>query len=205
LKSTFGEEEMMNAPRDEVRTAMSELIHQLSTGWLYYLSAKHLYNSYEIDRVTCSRYFMLASLQATIDQSILILKSLVDSSAPSSFLKLRKAISESIEANSSLELLSDEEDRAILETISDRLSKLHSARLKPIFTLQQDPDDNAAVLATLSPNYLAQLDQCYLDALKLANRYQVYLEEEPLEITQLEVDVADDVYFVMDLMGGGCI
>jgi len=180
---------------------------RLSNGWLYYVTAKHLRNSYGSGRVTCARFFFMTTYHACLDRALDVVLEAVSGEdavlpyilqvaevAPETFAQ---AEPETVRARASA-------CRNMLSGLYGQIEQLRGARGRLPTPTEEDVPD-AILLDAFSSAQLMGLQKAYRDALGMLNEFSGYFNAAQPNLQFVEETIQDDIGFIMDMVSGQCI
>lgn len=195
------------ARTENIDRLFSTLAEQLSNGWMYFLTAKHLHNAFESGRVTCARMFFLAAYQASLDRSIAVVQEVVyGEEALLPRLLQAAGAGPDLFAQAAPGSVRERADScsALLAGLNGQIEQLVIARSRLPELREGDPVD-ADLLASFSSGQLMGLQKAYRDVLRMVDEFSGYYTGPAPDLAFVEETVSDDIAFLMDTISGNCI
>ena len=186
----------------KVNEILNILSDQLTQGWLFYFTAKHISHAFEDKRINSSIYFFIASYNACLNETILAMsKLLIEHSDSISFYTLLKYA----ENNPNVFIFDRAKDVKIrvkehkkkLDSYNQLINSIREQRDRKIAHLDKKHINQPSKILAMKPVDMIKVEECYQDIHQIINVYYKYALDSELYLENIEEDVEDDINFIL--------
>ena len=195
----------MNQSSKKIQDILGCLSDQLARGWLVFLVAKYVYQTFHSSRITSARYFFTATYLSCMESAILALSRLAvphsDSISIEYLLNCSEQSPRAFPRTQKEAVLSSVcEHRQQLKTIDSLIANVKEQRNRTIAHLDRKYVNNPASIFSSPPLDMSGVERAFILLLRIINTYKRYLDSSELFLDNLAPNVREDLEYLIGLI-----